>query len=230
MLLSSIQLLMWFCRMFKPTRYVEEIQIEFPYIQVMILTWGMIQLAFRKPPDLVVTLTDELVLECKSRWSGLFSKKEREGQAEFTQAMRREAKIQSPISCCQVSNKLSSRPREMGGWDSDALPIVVDSGASRTLTPRKQDLYDAIPFKTRVKGLGQGAITHKGKIRWHVTDDSGKRVTIADDEAYYSPEAPYRLLSPQSWKKSQDKRRYASGETEGDMANLRMCDETYGYV
>ena len=76
-------------------------------------------------------------------------------------------------------------------WGDDAIPIIVDTATTRTLTPRFEDLIDPIPHNSVVKGISEGRITHKGKVRWTVMDDSGKPVTLEDNDAYYSKNTPY---------------------------------------
>ena len=134
--------------------------------------------------------------------------------------------------CCALTAKEDpkTRARDMGTWDTDAIPIVVDTATTRTITPRKQDLLDVEPYKAGLQGIGSSQITHRGRVSWKVRDDDGNEVRLEDDWAYYSPSCPYRLLCPASWKETRDKRRFQSGETEGDRANLKLCDETYSYV
>ena len=131
--------------------------------------------------------------------------------------------------CNMARRKDKVKPRDMGTWDSDSKPIVIDSATTRTLTPHLEDLHEVEEFNSSVEGIGSGAITHKGRIKWPVESDNGKTVFIEDDDAYYCPDAPYRLLCPHSWKKCQDDRRYQNGETEGDQANLLMAEENTGY-
>eukprot|EP00980_Cylindrotheca_fusiformis_P024064 scaffold11486_cov69-Cylindrotheca_fusiformis.AAC.1 len=87
----------------------------------------------------------------------------------------------------------------MGTWDSDSFPIALDTYASRTLTPYLSDLIDAQPYQASIDGIGSGSITHVGRVRWTIADDSGNLVTLEDDEAYCCPDVPYRLLCPHSW-------------------------------
>ena len=116
-------------------------------------------------------------------------------------------------------------------WGDDAIPIIVDTATTRTLTPHFEDLIDPIPHNSVVKGIGKGKIPHKGKVRWTITDDQGRKVTLEDGDAYYSKNPPYRLLCPHSWKKHMTSRRYEQGETVGDQANLCLADdEDEGYI
>jgi hypothetical protein len=122
-------------------------------------------------------------------------------------------------------------PRDLGTWDADDHPIVVDSATSRTITPFFNDLINPKPYSSNLKGIGQGKITHVGTVRWIVQDINGKPVVLEDPEAYYSKDAPYRLLCPHSWRESQNQRRYANGETEGDGATMSLDpNDNGGYI
>ena len=69
-----------------------------------------------------------------------------------------------------MANKQSAgaTPCYEPNWDSDHHPIVLDTAASKTMTPLLSDLIDPVPFNTAVSGIGTGKITHRGKIRWQV--------------------------------------------------------------
>ena len=121
-------------------------------------------------------------------------------------------------------------PRNVGGWSSDSVPIVVDTATTRTITPRFEDLIDPVEYKTGLLGIGRSEITHKGRVRWNVMDDSGKTVQLEDNDAYYCAGAPYRLLCPHSWKQCRDEMRAERGETEGDQANIFLADDNTGYI
>lgn len=123
----------------------------------------------------------------------------------------------------------NSRPRQVPNWDEESTSILIDTGATRTLTPHLSDLIDAKPYHATVRGVGSGKITHTGKIRWSVRDENGKCVYIEDATAFCAPGLPYRLLCPHSWRDHQDDKRHAKGELEGDQANLAMANDGSGY-
>ena len=102
---------------------------------------------------------------------------------------------------CYVANN-DDKPQDVGNWGSDSIPIVLDSATTRTITQRLKDLVDPQPFKSTLRGIGKGMVLYKGKVRWKVRDDEGRIVVIADNNAYYAPEAPYRLLCPHSWRET----------------------------
>ena len=254
--LSSIQLLKififeWisgaFCLLFQALQWD---------LFTLAFLWASAYRLFRKPPDRVLCFNNTFLVERQGRqwhkfvlflcWCLIF------GMSKWTMANTTQAedlgrdfhvseqevgdlidRIESNRNKdinAMMAAKFAKGPRDIGTWDSDSVPIVVDTATSKTITPRFADLIDPEPFKTSLKGIGQGAITHKGRVCWSVIDDNGNSVELFDDEAYYSPSAPYRLLCPHSWKKCQDERRHAMGETEGDQANLLMLDDNSGYA
>jgi hypothetical protein len=44
-----------------------------------------------------------------------------------------------------LSKPSQTSPRNIGNWDSDSLPIVIDTAASRTITPLLSDLINPQP-------------------------------------------------------------------------------------
>ena len=121
-----------------------------------------------------------------------------------------------------------SMPRNMGGWDSDSFPIVIDSATSRTITPFLSDLINPKSYESTLKGIGKGQITHVGTVRWKVLDVNGHAAIIEDTDAYCSKDAPYRLLCPHSWRQSMNSRRYQAGETEGEGATMVLDASDHG--
>ncbi len=79
-------------------------------------------------------------------------------------------------------------------WDYDEFPIVVDSVASHTMTPQFEDPINPTRHETKLKGIGNGKIIHVGTVRWAVEDINWNPTVIEDTVAYYSKDAPYRLL------------------------------------
>ena len=84
----------------------------------------------------------------------------------------------------------------------DYLPIVIDTGASVTITPNPKDFTDGIQ-KTPLadlKGInGTTEVTGEGIIEWEIFDAEGVVRSIYT-RAYYVPTANIRLFfSPQSY-------------------------------
>jgi hypothetical protein len=78
------------------------------------------------------------------------------------------------------------------------IPIVIDSGASKGLSPIRSDFIQFKPLKSTITGIGaKSEIRGVGIVRWKIIDQHGK-VAVIETEAYYVPSAHIRLYSPQS--------------------------------
>jgi hypothetical protein len=85
--------------------------------------------------------------------------------------------------------------------EADILPIVIDSGASISITPNLKDFVSEIkPAGAReLKGLSNSTKVHGvGMVEWTVRDLYGSTRTIRT-KAYYVPKATIRLFSPQTY-------------------------------
>ena len=81
--------------------------------------------------------------------------------------------------------------------NKDNLPIVIDSGASKGLTPNRSDFVSFRPLNSKITGLGsQSEISGVGIVEWKIFDQNNTQRTIRT-EAYYVPSANIRLYSPQ---------------------------------
>ena len=83
----------------------------------------------------------------------------------------------------------------------DLLPIVIDSGASISLTANYNDFVGPIrpATITELQGLSHTTKVHGvGQVKWTVRDVFGATRTIKT-EAYYVPEPTVRLFSPQTY-------------------------------
>ena len=79
------------------------------------------------------------------------------------------------------------------------LPLIVDTGASCCVSPRRDDFISGTyrPSNVKIKDLsGANKVAGRGMIRWTVRDASGKAFDI-EIEGYHVPQASVRLLSPQ---------------------------------
>ena len=81
--------------------------------------------------------------------------------------------------------------------DEASMPIVIDTGASRSISPHKSDF---IEFRTHHMEIGtinaSSQVEGEGIVRWKVTDQNGIS-SIIETAAYYIPGASIRLYSPQ---------------------------------
>lgn len=83
----------------------------------------------------------------------------------------------------------------------DGCPVVIDSGASTSVTPFREDFVgDMIPLNDqKVAGITETAVIEGiGSVEWTVFDDFGNKGTIKT-LAYYMPKANIRLFSPQKY-------------------------------
>lgn len=92
----------------------------------------------------------------------------------------------------------------------DDVPIVIDTGASLSVSPFESDFVSNIrPTETDdLQGLsGATEVKGRGKVRWTIRDVFGS-VRIIETEAYYVPRASIRLFSPQRYFQEQDAGEY----------------------
>ena len=95
----------------------------------------------------------------------------------------------------------------LNGNGDDLLPIVIDSGASCSLTPNKHDFIGDIRPATINELCGLSNTTKVlgiGTVEWTIRDVFGAIRTLKT-EAYYVPEANIRLFSPQTYFHEQQK-------------------------
>jgi hypothetical protein len=76
-------------------------------------------------------------------------------------------------------------------------PLIVDSGASCCLSPRREDFVTYSASEVRIKDLsGINKVAGEGMIEWQLEDRYGKPCTILI-KGYHVPKATVRLISPQ---------------------------------
>ena len=117
----------------------------------------------------------------------------------------------------QVLDALQSLPNQLI-QKGDVIPLIMDTGASRTVTGMKDDflpgtLHDlATPL---VLGGVEGKLVAEqaGTVRYEMLDDAGELVVV-ECEAIYSPTLCCRLFSPQTFHREF----YARGAGESEFA------------
>ena len=84
--------------------------------------------------------------------------------------------------------------------NKNEIPIVIDSGASRSITPIHSDFIGEIaPMDAPIKGLlATTKIKGIWSVRWLICDSNGTLTSI-ETTAYLIPEADIRLFSPQAY-------------------------------
>jgi hypothetical protein len=92
------------------------------------------------------------------------------------------------------SNKGEHRGRQI-------FPIVIDTGASLSVSPVKEDFIGEIITNddVTIKGLSHEIrVAGHGRVRWKLRDAFGKE-DIVETDALYIPNGDVRLFSPQCW-------------------------------
>jgi hypothetical protein len=99
------------------------------------------------------------------------------------------------------NNDSNSIPEIYISTNNKELPIVIDTGASSSITPIATDFTTEIA-KADLQELkqvnGTTAVCGQGTVLWPIEDVDGVRRSITTD-AYYVPDAGIRLFSPQDY-------------------------------
>jgi hypothetical protein len=83
--------------------------------------------------------------------------------------------------------------------DDNSLPVVFDTGATISVSPRKEDFisWESSCAPLTLQGItATSQVLCVGIVRWTIQDDQGKR-HLLETKAYYVPNARVHLLSPQ---------------------------------
>jgi len=107
----------------------------------------------------------------------------------------------STFFACTSTAHHHVHPRHSTKFDTDAVPVKIDNCASACMTNSLNDFVEP-PKRINVPIGGIGGpvqATHKGTLRWTFDDDQGRPHTFLIPNSYYTPDTPYRLLSPQHW-------------------------------
>jgi hypothetical protein len=81
------------------------------------------------------------------------------------------------------------------------FPIVIDSGASVSVSPCEEDFYEGIKSANdfKLSGLADDiCVKGMGRVRWRVIDQNNQTASI-DTVAYFVANAGVRLFSPQAY-------------------------------
>jgi hypothetical protein len=99
------------------------------------------------------------------------------------------------------ASSVASKQRSRTIFDSDSFDILVDGGATSSISNNLDDFVSPPrPSRIRVQGFnGTTSATQVGTVKWTVLDDSGLRRTLTIPKTYYVPDCPLRLLSPQHY-------------------------------
>jgi hypothetical protein len=85
---------------------------------------------------------------------------------------------------------------------SSSPPIIIDTGASVSVSPNAADFYGPIMLilgGKKIEGLNsQVRVEGSGRVRWTAHDNNGREGTIGT-QAYFIPSASIHLMSPQTY-------------------------------
>ena len=103
----------------------------------------------------------------------------------------------------QLSAFASTSPKYSSAirFDSDSYPVLIDNCCTACITICLSDFCDTPrSMKSSISGIGGPiGITLQGTLKWTILDDMGCPHTFRIPNAYYAPNAPHRLFSPQHW-------------------------------
>ena len=83
-------------------------------------------------------------------------------------------------------------------FEDEGFLVVTDNSATKTLTPFLSDLHNAQMQNGVVDGVSKADIQAVGTVRWMMLDDEDVPNLFVDNEAYYVPTAPHRIMSVSS--------------------------------
>jgi hypothetical protein len=101
----------------------------------------------------------------------------------------------------KAKSKHRKDPKDDLTFDSDSYQIMVDNGASYSISNNIDDFIEP-PTKIGPKIQGfAGSLTTSliGTVQWYITDDNGRTQSIIVPNTSYVPTADIRILSPQHW-------------------------------
>ena len=111
------------------------------------------------------------------------------------------ASQQDNLPCSEFTTLSQCMTVYLSDQGDDLLPIVIDSGASISLTANYNDFVGPIrpATITKLQGLSHTTKVHRvGQVKWTVRDVFRATRTIKT-QVYYVPEATIRLFSPQTY-------------------------------
>ena len=114
-----------------------------------------------------------------------------------------------------------------GSFDSDSLPMGIDTCTTATLSGCRSDFVGEIKPISHVTLRGVGGtlpVVGRGTFVFNFLDDHGKEQQLKVEDAYYVPRLKLRLFSPQQWSRQGPQYRdgmYVRGETtRGNITKL----------
>ena len=112
-------------------------------------------------------------------------------------------------------------------FDTDSIPICVDTGASYCSTTTTNDFLPGtkVSCDIAVTGLATHQATSRGTVRWRFQDDIGQQHSFDIPDVLHLPHLQNRLLSPQHWAQTFGKEAHC--DTRGDRLLLEWGSGQY---
>jgi hypothetical protein len=103
--------------------------------------------------------------------------------------------------CCMGANKSATKKARIISFDTDSFDILVDNGASRSITNNRKDFIDTPHLvHTIIEGYsGTSEASLIGTVRWTIADDQGLEHNIILLNTILDEKAKKRILAPQHW-------------------------------
>lgn len=108
-------------------------------------------------------------------------------------------------------------------FDTDSVPLILDTGASSGFTYDKKDFIKLQPFSGNVSGLGQLDIKGIGTVTYNIVNDNNNTVELIIAQVFYVPNLHIHLLSPQQISKQ------SRDPEEGLLIRDTKCVFTWDY-
>ena len=107
----------------------------------------------------------------------------------------------SQETCCMGASKSATKKARIISFDTDSFDILVDNGASRSITNNRKDFIDTPRLvRTVIEGYsGTSEASLIGTVRWTIADDQGLEHNIILPNTILDEKAKKRILSPQHW-------------------------------
>ena len=128
-----------------------------------------------------------------------------------------------------TSNQNKNNHKNNIVFDSDSYPIMVDNGASYSITNDLKDFIEPpIQKGIKINGFnGSKTPARTGTVQWKILDDKGRPHTITLPGTNYVPTAEIRMLSPQHWSQATNDLRGTLCTTYGDLMVLKWNKKKY---
>ena len=122
----------------------------------------------------------------------------------YSSIARNDLLIQDPFNSDSAESSVQDQRVYVSVKKDKTMPIVIDTGASISLTPNRDDFIGPIrPIQAELKGLADHvSVAGVGQVEWTIRDLFGA-IRIIRTQAYLVPSASIRLFSPQVYFREQ---------------------------